>query len=317
MLDIGLEIKILRERLKVSSKELAEKVGLSQSQMSRLEKGQRRIDTGILHRIAGALGVEPGFFFRQASGETAAGSAAPAPAEPATVPRIRHEHLGKLIRSERRRRHLTVDELATRVGRTKAYMTALEEGRHALDADLADRICRALRLSPNFLLGAQQAAIDVLEKQVARLDQALAEAHRGEPGADPAGRGVPLLGAIGQELELDADDRPIGAPEEFIRLPGLDATRCFALTVSDDAMEGPGAPSFREGDIVVFGPGITRSRDFVLARLTDGGVLFRQIFHEPKGLVRLQPLNLTQAAVTCARGELAAVWKLVTYVARV
>ena len=54
MLDIGLEIKILRERLKVSSKELASRIGLSQSQMSRLEKGQRRIDTTILHKIAAA-----------------------------------------------------------------------------------------------------------------------------------------------------------------------------------------------------------------------------------------------------------------------
>ena len=45
MLDIGLEVKILRERIQMSAKDLAEKIGLSQSQMSRLEKGQRRIDT--------------------------------------------------------------------------------------------------------------------------------------------------------------------------------------------------------------------------------------------------------------------------------
>ena len=39
MLDIGLEVKILRERIKMSAKDLAEMIGLSQSQMSRLEKG--------------------------------------------------------------------------------------------------------------------------------------------------------------------------------------------------------------------------------------------------------------------------------------
>ena len=64
MLDIGLEVKILRERIKMSAKDLAETIGLSQSQMSRLEKGQRRIDTKVLARIAEALGVEPSYFFR-------------------------------------------------------------------------------------------------------------------------------------------------------------------------------------------------------------------------------------------------------------
>ena len=76
MLDIGLEIRILRERLKVSAKELAERVGLSQSQMSRLEKGQRRIDTKVLHRIADALGVDPSHFFR-GEGEPAEGDIPP------------------------------------------------------------------------------------------------------------------------------------------------------------------------------------------------------------------------------------------------
>ena len=56
-LNIGMEIKILRERKRISGKELAERIGLSQSQMSRLEKGQRRIDAQILHKIARALDV--------------------------------------------------------------------------------------------------------------------------------------------------------------------------------------------------------------------------------------------------------------------
>ena len=51
MLEVGLEVKILRERMKMSAKELAEKIGLSQSQMSRLEKGQRRVDTKVLEKI--------------------------------------------------------------------------------------------------------------------------------------------------------------------------------------------------------------------------------------------------------------------------
>jgi transcriptional regulator with XRE-family HTH domain len=39
-MDIGLEIRLLRERKQITGKELAERIGLSQSQMSRLEKGR-------------------------------------------------------------------------------------------------------------------------------------------------------------------------------------------------------------------------------------------------------------------------------------
>ena len=63
MLDIGQQIKLLREEKRLTGKDLASKIGLSQSQMSRLEKGQRRIDTEILSRIADALEVPAARFF--------------------------------------------------------------------------------------------------------------------------------------------------------------------------------------------------------------------------------------------------------------
>ena len=63
MLDIGAQIKRLREEQHLTGKDLAKRIGLSQSQMTRLEKGQRRIDTEILVRIADALEVSPARFF--------------------------------------------------------------------------------------------------------------------------------------------------------------------------------------------------------------------------------------------------------------
>ena len=72
MLDIGEQIKKLREEKRITGKDLARRIGLSQSQMSRLEKGQRRIDTEVLARIADALDVSPACFF----GEPPTGSLA-------------------------------------------------------------------------------------------------------------------------------------------------------------------------------------------------------------------------------------------------
>lgn len=334
MLDIGLEIKILRERQKISSKDLARRIGLSQSQMSRLEKGQRRIDIRTLHKISEALGVAPAFFFRSLAGESGAtekrvsggvrATLPPVKAEeaasaPIFAPPIRFDHVGKLVRSERRRRHLTVDELATRVGRTKAFMSAFEEGRHSLDPDLAEKICRALKLSPSFFVDAQRESITALETQVARLNQELAEAYRGKTDGDSGVRGklVPLLGnLVGRQTTMvAADGRPLGEPEDFVRLPGIDGAHAFAFRVSGDAMISTSPPSFQEGDIVVFGTEQDpQSHDLALSRLTDGRLLFRQVFFEPDASMRLQPLNLQHAPETHARKDVVGIWGLAAHI---
>ena len=69
-MDIGSQIKLLREERRITGKDLALKIGLSQSQMSRLEKGQRRIDTEVLGRIATALDVSHAMFFDEEQSPT-------------------------------------------------------------------------------------------------------------------------------------------------------------------------------------------------------------------------------------------------------
>ncbi len=103
---ISHQIKALREQKHITGKDLAQRIGLSQSQMSRLEQGKRRIDTEILIRIAEALDVSPAAFFKDTPQDA-----------PALTPRRQkdldvshlHRELGRLIRSERRKRHLTSD----------------------------------------------------------------------------------------------------------------------------------------------------------------------------------------------------------------
>ena len=65
---IGDVIKKLREESGVTAKDLAQKIGLSASQMSRLESGQRRINSEVLTRIAKALGVAPSRLIDDSSG---------------------------------------------------------------------------------------------------------------------------------------------------------------------------------------------------------------------------------------------------------
>ena len=57
-------------------------------------------------------------------------------------------------------------------------------------------------------------------------------------------------------------------------------------------MEQDISPSFREGDIAVFSSkSEIRSRDFVYARLEAERPTFRQVFFDPNGTIRLQPLS--------------------------
>lgn len=313
MLEIGLEVKILRERLKLSAKELAGRIGLSQSQMSRLEKGQRRIDTRILARIAEALEVDPAHFFHgELYGEGDQRQIIP-PSDPGD--------LGKHIRSERRRRHISAEELARRLGVTKAKVLSIEEGKRELDPDLAERVTKVLRLSANYFLRLQQERIRRLESQLTRLDQALAEQNRGDlfVGGERQAerRAVPVLGTLagGYPEAFDSVGEPTAEVEDFVYLPG-EESGAFAVHVVGDSMQAMAPPSFREGDLAVFARGSLRSRDLAFVRLREEAPTFRQVFFDPASQVRLQPLNLNYPSRAYSRDELLGMWRLAAHVAR-
>ena len=87
-----------------------------------------------------------------------------------------------------------------------------------------------------------------------------------------------------------------------------------------DSMEAPVRPSFAEGDLAVFSGEPLRSRDFALVRRRspvegDGEVTFRQVFFDPGGKVRLQPLNLNYTAEVYPKKQVLGMWKLVAHLA--
>ncbi len=60
---IGERINRLSEERGLTTTQLAEKVGVSQAQISRLENGKQGFRSGTLVRIADALGVKPAYFW--------------------------------------------------------------------------------------------------------------------------------------------------------------------------------------------------------------------------------------------------------------
>jgi transcriptional regulator with XRE-family HTH domain len=344
MLQIGLEIRLLREKLKLSAKDLSERVGLSPSQMSRLESGQRRVDVVLLAKIARALEVHPSYFYRdhdaaslddeepeggEDSGEGSWDSrdsgrvSAFVPASPRGP-----SPLGKLIRAERRRRHMTPDELAQKIGKGRAFVQDVETGRtDLLSGELLAKITRTLKLDPEALYEAQRQEIRDLRKSVSRLERAhsdvtLGELELDEGGEEGSGRkGIPIVEAEDGGLPVEfTDGEAQGRVIDYLYIPGLRVARAFAIRWKGDAMERQVAPSFPAGEVLVFTPDReARHRDFVLALLghdaspdvrRDGRTLFRRLFMDAKGL-RLQPLNLDYPPLILDRDEVRELFVLV------
>lgn len=313
----GLEIKLLREQRQLSAKDLAEQVGLSPSQMSRLESGQRRVDAVLLSKIARALEVHPSHFFQ--GFDDVAPSARLKPGEgPVATVAAPPSQLGRALRAERRRRHLTADELGRKVGKGKTYVQDVEAGRtDMVTGEALLKIAKALKLAPEVLVEAQRADIRELQRSLRRLERAHTERTLGDlelegPGARR--RGVPLIEAPDGGLPTAFDDGvPEGRVIDYLYLPGLRAGAPFAVRWAGDAMARREDPSFREGDLLVFDPSReARHEEYVLA-VTDGVATFRQLFLDPRGQVRLQPLNLAHPPRSLLRDELA---ELIPLVAR-
>jgi transcriptional regulator with XRE-family HTH domain len=314
MRNIGAEIKMLRERINMNGKDLAEKIGLSQSQMSRLEKGQRRIDTKILDKVADALGVKPSHFFGEDDEE-----------ERIFNLRSVDIEIGKIIRQRRHDRHFTVEDIASRVHKTKTYVTEIENGEaELLTNELIARICKVLKIDPWIFFEIQQKAVKDLKKQVVLLSRMLPdEAVEGDLQIDSsnipsdAGRLIPVYSAAkdGYPSDFTNDGLPAAEVEGRICLATVRDDRAFALRCSGDSMVQPQAPSFAENDVLVFSSRANLdSKDFALVRVLGQKPLFRQIFFDPDGRIRTQPLNRQYPPVFLNRDEILQWFKLIAHV---
>ncbi len=74
---IGRKVGELREKLGITTTQLAKLVGISQAQISRLENGKQGFRSKTLERIARALDVKPMYFFIEQEGSGRAANAAP------------------------------------------------------------------------------------------------------------------------------------------------------------------------------------------------------------------------------------------------
>lgn len=67
---VGRKIRVLRKQHNLTQSDLASRVGIQQSDLSRMEKGEYRVSLDILFRILAELHVGVGEFFDETARET-------------------------------------------------------------------------------------------------------------------------------------------------------------------------------------------------------------------------------------------------------
>ena len=250
--------------------------------------------------------------------------------------------IGKIIRQKREELHLTLDEVSTRTGYSKPYLSTIETGRvkNPPADELLVKLEQLLGFEPGELL-----RIAHLEKLPADVREAFESSQAEnqqfrslikdlmEKGGSTdqmlrsekysrilempteelvntsiAGKLVPVINNVTAGYPVDYDDLgyPPGAADDYVRCPDLHDPHAFAVRVVGDSME----PKYNQGDIIIFSPDRdVNSGDDCFVRMTDPHeTTFKQVFFENSESIRLQPRNHKYPPMIMDRERINGLW---------
>lgn len=229
--------------------------------------------------------------------------------------------LGQIIRKKREQLNLTLDEVSSRVGFSKPYLSTIETGKvkNPPSDELLVKLERMLEFEAGLLLHIahmERLPSDIKEKyesaqaqskelrqfvkklirkktDSAQLDSLLAETQLDseQQSSFEAGHLVPIINKVsaGYPVDFDDLDYPVGIADDYVRCPDVHDPNAFAVRVVGDSME----PKFHEGDIVIFSPAaeVHNGEDCFVRFATPHETTFKRVFFESDNNVRLQPRN--------------------------
>jgi repressor LexA len=251
------------------------------------------------------------------------------------------------LRRERTVAGLTLEELADRIGCSKALLSQMESGQRSISIQRARAVERALKIRDGRLSAAiqwdqtppavrtsvsraqrrgEQMALGLRHALASRnpiralrklVDQA-DDDDRGHASPLPPHKfhGIPVINkvAAGYPREFTDLDYPRSIADEYIACPDVSDPDAFGARVVGDSM----APEYREGDIVVFSPLLDTPPgcDCFIRFERDNETTFKRVYFEEDGrMIRLQPLNNAYAPRMIDREDVAGMYAAV-YVMR-
>ncbi len=232
--------------------------------------------------------------------------------------------LGKILRTQRKKLGLTLDEVADLTGFSKPYLSTIETGRvnNPPSDKLLVQLEKVLKFRKGYLhqiahvekmpkdVRKQLESFDVENRQykqilrdiisrkitVAKAGRLLSgydlDVKAPEDRKDKPGQWIPVINKVpaGYPQEFDDLGYPTGFADDYVRCPDIHDPNAFAVRVVGDSME----PKFKEGHIVVFSPAAeVHEGDDCFVRLKGPHeTTFKRFFYEDnKKKVRLQPRN--------------------------
>ena len=230
--------------------------------------------------------------------------------------------LGQIIRKKREELDLTLEEVSSRIGFSKPYLSTIETGRvkNPPSDEMLRKLEKALKFKRGLLLRIahmervpsdirreyesaeaenqkwRQLASKLVNRKakVSQLKRLLSKSGRGiEQRKVPlaAGRLVPVINRVsaGYPTDFNDLDYPAGVADDYVRCPDVHDPNAFAVRVVGDSME----PKFRQGNIVVFSPAaeVHSGDDCFIRFAMPHETAFKRVFFEPKKRIRLQPRN--------------------------
>ncbi len=230
--------------------------------------------------------------------------------------------LGQILREKRERMNLTLDDVSSRVGFSKPYLSTIETGKvkNPPSDELLTKLEKVLEFERGLLLHIahmerlpsdirqqyesaesenqkwREFARNLIGKKVNpnKLKALLAKRKLNIKQTKPsiaAGLAVPVINKVsaGYPTDFDDLDYPVGIADDYVRCPDLHDPNAFAVRVVGDSME----PKFHEGDIVVFSPAaeVRNGDDCFIRFAMPHETTFKRVFFESDNKVRLQPRN--------------------------
>ncbi|MHC4220846.1 MAG: XRE family transcriptional regulator [Planctomycetota bacterium] len=230
--------------------------------------------------------------------------------------------LGQIIRKKREQLKLTLDEVSSKVGFSKPYLSTIETGKvkNPPSDKLLTKLEKTLKFERGLLLHIAhmervpsdiQQKYESVEAENQKWRQFIRNLIDKKPGPKKleavltegeliidkdisslaAGRMVPIINKVsaGYPADFNDLDYPVGIADDYVRCPDLHDPNAFAVRVVGDSME----PKFKQGDIIVFSPAAqVHNGDDCFVRFTmPHETTFKRVFFEPDKKIRLQPRN--------------------------
>ncbi|MBX3474635.1 MAG: LexA family transcriptional regulator [Planctomycetes bacterium] len=199
---------------------------------------------------------------------------------------------GERIKRLRSFRGLTCAELAKRIGCTRPYLSAVENGRYPVSTKILRKLSQSLNVTPDFFVATDEPNLEDTESLTRdMLNRKMAERSREAVGAGQraGSRMIPLVSVTAAGRPLAAfDDYPTGSGSEYVDCPrDVMDENAFALKISGDSME----PVIPDGSTIILAPNmVPREGKPVVVKLENGDVTCK-VYQRRGENVILAPYN--------------------------